>query len=502
MTRRSDTSRSEGMPRLSVLAPLAIEAAALRRGGAPVRRAGTGPDARVPDDLGDAVVIAGTCGAVTGGLAAGDLVVASEVRTVAGDRVPLPQAAPLVAALRRRGLTVHHGPVVSARRVVNGSTRDRLAADGAIAVDTESGWWLPALDGRPTAVLRAVVDTPDHGLLHPQVVTAGVAALGALRDAAPALDEWASAVGPRRVLLAGPRSFCAGVDRAIEIVEKALDRHGPPVYVRKQIVHNAHVVADLEARGAVFVDELDEVPDGALTVFSAHGVSPAVRDDAADRGLQVIDATCPLVEKVHAEARRYDRDGYDILLVGHDGHEEVEGTAGEAPAAMHVVNGPDDADHIDVRDPSRVAVLSQTTLAVDEVDSIVTRLRERFPQLAAPHADDICYATQNRQDAVRAVAAEADLVLVVGSTNSSNSRRLVEVAQREGCAAHLVDDASEVDPRWLAGAATIGLTAGASAPEALVQDLVACLAGLGDTNVAPLAVTSEDVQFTLPKQLR
>jgi 4-hydroxy-3-methylbut-2-en-1-yl diphosphate reductase len=306
----------------------------------------------------------------------------------------------------------------------------------------------------------------------------------------------------RTVLLAGPRSFCAGVDRAIAIVERALERHGSPVYVRRQIVHNLHVIRDLEARGAVFVEELDEVPDGAVTVLAAHGVTPTVRADADTRGLRVIDATCPLVAKVHSEARSFARRDYDIVLIGHADHEEVEGTLGEAPDLIQIVDGPDDVAGLQVRDADKVAYLTQTTLAVDDVADIVDALRTRFPNMTGPRADDICYATQNRQEAVRAIVGECDLVLVVGSRNSSNSNRLAEVARRMGTPAVLIEDASELDLELVAGASTIGLTAGASAPESLVEGVIVALADLGPVTVEHRPVLVEDVHFALPAEVR
>ncbi|MRH28647.1 4-hydroxy-3-methylbut-2-enyl diphosphate reductase [Microbacterium sp. SYP-A9085] len=309
--------------------------------------------------------------------------------------------------------------------------------------------------------------------------------------------------GHKRVLLAAPRGYCAGVDRAVVAVERALERFGSPVYVRKQIVHNLHVVAELEGKGAVFVDEVDEVPEGAHVVFSAHGVAPAVRDAAARRGLQAIDATCPLVTKVHSEAVRFARDGYDILLIGHAWHEEVEGTAGEAPERVTVVGSPDEADTVQVRDPSRLVWLSQTTLSVDETLQTVQRLRARFPELHDPPSDDICYATQNRQTAVTAIAADADLVIVVGSANSSNSVRLVEVALAQGArAAHRVDDAGEIRQEWLDGVATVGVTSGASVPEVLVQGVLADLAAAGYRDIHEVHTAQEDVSFALPGPLR
>ena len=306
----------------------------------------------------------------------------------------------------------------------------------------------------------------------------------------------------RTVLLAGPRSFCAGVERAIDIVERALDRYGAPVYVRRQIVHNTHVVRDLEARGARFVDELDAVPDGALVVIAAHGVAPEVHEEAHARGLRVIDATCPLVAKVHAEARRFARDGYRIVLVGHLDHEEVQGTVGEAPEAIAVVEEAGAAEQVQAADPERVAYLTQTTLAVDEVQEVVDALRARFPALTGPRADDICYATQNRQEAVRTLAAECDVMLVVGSRNSSNSNRLVEVAERFGCTARLVEDASELDDALVRDASTIGITAGASAPESLVQGVVDALAAFGPVDVVERDVVQESMRFTLPVEVR
>jgi 4-hydroxy-3-methylbut-2-enyl diphosphate reductase len=321
-----------------------------------------------------------------------------------------------------------------------------------------------------------------------------------------AADHTATGVGRstvKRVLLAAPRGYCAGVDRAVVAVEKALELHGAPVYVRKQIVHNRHVVESLEARGAVFVDETGEVPEGALVIFSAHGVSPAVHDEAARRGLRTIDATCPLVTKVHKEAVRFATDDYDILLVGHAGHEEVEGTAGEAPGHIQVVNSPDDVDGVVVRDPQQVVWLSQTTLSVDETMETVTRLRRRFPGLQDPPSDDICYATQNRQVAVKKIAPESDLVIVVGSSNSSNSVRLVEVALESGAgAAFRVDKAAEVDPVWLEGVSTVGLTSGASVPEILVQDVLTWLAERGYGDVQEVVTAEEDLMFSLPKELR
>lgn len=309
--------------------------------------------------------------------------------------------------------------------------------------------------------------------------------------------------GPKRVLLAAPRGYCAGVDRAVIAVEKALERYGSPVYVRKQIVHNIHVVTELEEKGAIFVEEVDEVPEGAHVVFSAHGVSPAVVDAAAQRGLHAIDATCPLVTKVHREAVRFARDDYEILLIGHEGHEEVEGTAGEAPDHVTIVNSPDEADTVVVKDPSKVVWLSQTTLSVDETMETVNRLRTRFPELQNPPSDDICYATQNRQVAIKKVARDADLVIVVGSANSSNSVRLVEVALEYGAkAAYRVDYAEEVRQEWLDGVQTVGVTSGASVPEVLVDEVLDALSHAGYLDVQEVRTAEEDLMFSLPKELR
>jgi 4-hydroxy-3-methylbut-2-en-1-yl diphosphate reductase len=307
----------------------------------------------------------------------------------------------------------------------------------------------------------------------------------------------------RRVLLAKPRGYCAGVDRAVQTVEVALERFGAPVYVRKQIVHNTHVVRELERQGAIFVEETEEVPEGSVVIFSAHGVAPEVRTQAKDRSLRTIDATCPLVTKVHNEARRFAAQGYDILLIGHEGHEEVIGTTGEAPDHIHLVDGPEGSESVEVRDAGKVAWLSQTTLSVDETNETVAALRERFPQLLDPPSDDICYATQNRQAAVKQIAGESDVVIVVGSRNSSNSVRLVEVALDAGArAAYLVDDAGLVDPSWLTDATTIGVTSGASVPDDLVDGVLARLAEAGFDAVEEVEAVRERMVFALPHELR
>ncbi len=306
-----------------------------------------------------------------------------------------------------------------------------------------------------------------------------------------------------KLLLAAPRGYCAGVDRAVQTVERALELYGAPVYVRKEIVHNKHVVAQLRTRGAIFVDEIDEtVPEGATTVFSAHGVSPAVHAQAAERGLSTIDATCPLVTKVHVEAKKFAAEGYTIVLIGHGGHEEVEGTMGEAPERIVLVETEDDVDALDVPDPSRVAYISQTTLSVDETRTIINRLREKFPAIVGPRTDDICYATTNRQAAVKQMAGECDLLLVIGSQNSSNSQRLVDVARECGTESHLIDNASQVDEAWLEGKRVVGISSGASAPEELVERLVAFFTDRGVDDVSEFEVVREDVRFMLPKRIR
>jgi 4-hydroxy-3-methylbut-2-en-1-yl diphosphate reductase len=494
-------------PGLLVFAPLRLEANAVRRGlreaTSRVQRTGMGATraARVakesqPGPFG-AMVVMGTAAGVAADLKPGDLVVATEVSD-GTTTVQLPGADLLAAELRRSGLSARAGKLATVPKIVRSSQRAELAVDGYLAADMESAALTGAGNGRPVAVIRAISD----GGFGPGMVGGGLAALRSLRLAAPVAERWAAACAERTVLLAGPRSFCAGVERAIEIVERALELRGAPVYVRKQIVHNTRVVADLEQRGAVFVDELDEVPDGATVVFSAHGVAPAVRSAASERGLSVIDATCPLVSKVHAEARRFAREGYTVALIGHAGHEEVEGTLGEAPESTVLVETAADVAALRPRDPEKVAYLMQTTLAVDEATDVAGALRERFPQMRAPGSDDICYATTNRQVAVRAVAADADLVLVAGSKNSSNSVRLVERSQREGTPAYLIDGATDIELSWLSGVSVVGLTAGASAPPAVVSEIITALSGLGAVTVTERVTTTESVQFGLPREVR
>ena len=525
---------------LLVLAPLRLEANAVRRGltrptshvlhtGMGATRASKSVSKSQPDPFG-AMVVMGTAAGLSDDLSPGDLVVATEVSD--GETiVTLPGADLLAAELRRAGLNARAGRLVTVQKLVKAAERARLAADGYLAADMESAALVAAArdivppagesarqararvqfadetaaaalagasGARPVAVIRAISDSG----FGPGIVGGGIAALRSLRKAAPVAEKWAAACRERTVLLAGPRSFCAGVERAIEIVERALEMRGAPVYVRKQIVHNTRVVSDLEQRGAVFVDELDEVPDGATVVFSAHGVSPAVRDDASGRGLSVIDATCPLVSKVHAEARRFAREGYTVALIGHAGHEEVEGTLGEAPSSTVLVQTAQDVAAMEVADPAKIAYLMQTTLAIDEAADVAGALRDKFPQMRAPGSDDICYATTNRQAAVRAVATEADLVLVAGSKNSSNSVRLVERSERAGTPAHLIDGATDIDLSWLSGVSVVGLTAGASAPPAVVSEIIAALSGLGTVTVTERTTTTESVQFGLPREVR
>ncbi|HKA04191.1 MAG TPA: 4-hydroxy-3-methylbut-2-enyl diphosphate reductase [Acidimicrobiales bacterium] len=499
---------------LTVAAPLRVEAWFARRGldGTIVVHIGMGPRhaARTGAMLtgsDTAVAVVGFAGALDSALRPGQVVVATEVRTSDASVAPieLPSAPPLAVALRRAGLDVVTGPVIATPRLTNGGARDTLVATGAIAVEMESPWLLEPLvragvDARRLAVVRVISDTPSHRLVSPATVTGGTRAARRLRVLGPVLEQWAAALGPRRVLAASPRSFCAGVERAITVVERALERYGRPVYVRRQIVHNTHVVRRLEAIGAVFVQELDEVPDHSTVVLAAHGVAPEVHADAERRQLFTIDATCPLVAKVHREAKRYGDEGYDIVLIGHTDHEEVIGTRGEA-ARITVVSEPEQVDALDL-DPSKVAYLTQTTLALDETAAVIDRLRERYPAIVGPRADDICYATQNRQEAVRTIAPECDLMVVVGSANSSNTNRLVEVSRRAGCPAVLVEDASELGLDVLAGARTIGLTAGASVPDELVDGVVAALSGLGSVDVEERRVVEENVQFRLPAEVR
>jgi 4-hydroxy-3-methylbut-2-enyl diphosphate reductase len=506
--RRLHSRAVRSAPDLLVVTALRSEYAALATvRGLQVERCGMGPEAanewargRSSEGV-SALALLGVAGGLDPAVESGDVVVASEVRDRRG-RVVLRGAAPLVGRLRDLGLRVHSGPVVCQPHIAGEAERAALRASGALAVDMESAAIVRAWGkATPTAVVRVVVDTAHTPLLHPATVPNGLSALLTLRRLVPALREWSALPGPRRVVLAEPRSFCAGVERAIDIVERALRRYPHPVYVRRQIVHNAHVIRDLERRGAVFVDELDQVPDGTTVVFSAHGVPASVRSEAARRGMQVVDATCPLVAKVHAEARRFNARGYSVVLIGHRGHDETEGTMGQLNSGVELVERPEDAESISPADPDRVAYLTQTTLSPDDVREVSTVLRRRFPNIATPRSDDVCYATHNRQQAVRAIATESDVVIVLGSENSSNSQRLVEVANRCGVPAYLADDATAIRPAWLRDARVVGLTAGASAPPYLVDEVIATLAELGPVETDLRTITEENVRFALPKEV-
>jgi 4-hydroxy-3-methylbut-2-enyl diphosphate reductase len=489
------------MADLTIVSPLRIEALAV--GGA-VPRIGMGQAKATASGAklaaspsSQPVALVGVAGGLDPDLRLGQLVVATEVRTVDGGIVrTLPGAEWIAHDLRHMGLDVRTGPIVSTPRIVRGAERAELAATDAVAVDMESAWLADQLPDRPVAVVRAISDTAEGGM-----VLGGMRALATLMRVRPSLERWAGAVGRHDVVLAAPRSFCAGVERAIEIVERAIERFGSPVYVRRQIVHNSHVVADLEGKGAIFVEELDEVPAGAVVVLAAHGVSPQVREEAARRGdLSVIDATCPLVTKVHHEARRFASHDYRIVLIGHEGHEEIAGTLGEAPMAL--VERPEDVAALDIDPGTEVAYLTQTTLATDETAEIVAALRDRFPDLHGPNSNDICYATQNRQDAVRGMVDLCDLLLVVGSANSSNTARLVEVARREGRRAELIEDETQLRLSWFDGVDAVGITAGASAPEFLVQRVIDSLSDLGPVAVTEHRTTEESAHFSLPQAVR
>jgi 4-hydroxy-3-methylbut-2-en-1-yl diphosphate reductase len=480
-----------------------------------------------------ALISSGVAGGVAPHVRTGDVVIATEVRGEDGSVVHCPSAPLLAAAARSLGLRVHLGPMATTSKLAVGARRRALAAEGVLAVDQESSWLGGLAQDVPFAVARVIVDDASSALISPGTIPRGRAALRQLTVLAPALEAWALAVRPlRRVLLATPRSFCAGVERAIEIVEEALVRYGAPVYVRRQIVHNVVVVADLERKGAVFVEELSEVPDGVPVVLSAHGVAPAVREEAAGRGLTVVDATCPLVAKVHTEARRALRDGNTVVFIGHPNHDESEGLLGEdpnqtadqaatragtqtisqpgaqpgnqpgattpEPPRIHLVETPEQARALKVADAGHLSYLTQTTLAEDEAAGVIEALRETFPLINEPPSSDICYATTNRQRAIREIAGQVELVLVVGSANSSNSLRLVEVARRSGARAQLIDGPEEIDPRWLAGVGSVGLTAGASAPPLLVDAVVTALAGLGRVEREEPPGIEEAYKFTLP----
>jgi 4-hydroxy-3-methylbut-2-enyl diphosphate reductase len=498
-TSRRDTTTAE----LEVLTPLRIESFAF--GGADTvigagrdraQRSGAKLAARLDEQT--AVALVGVAGGLAPELIPGDIIVASELRsTESTTSRDLPGSSLLSAEFRRARISVHHGPLVTSPRFIASSDRAELAASGALAVDMESSWVMDYLPNNPLAVVRAISDTSTRG-----PVRGGLRALGTLSQTRAPLERWAKACGEHEVILASPRSFCAGVERAIETVERALEQFGSPVYVRRQIVHNLHVVRGLERRGAIFVEELDDVPDGAVVVLAAHGVTPDVRRQGAERdSLTVIDATCPLVAKVHTEARRYAAQDYNVVLIGHGEHEEVEGTLGEAPEHITLVANVADVAELTL-DERPVAYLTQTTLATDETAEIIEALRRRYPGVTGPSTNDICYATQNRQDAVRSIAHRCDLLLVVGSANSSNTARLVEVAQREGTRAELIEDADHLELSWLSGARSIGITAGASVPDVLVHGVVSSLASLGPVHLSEERIVNETVHFALPTRVR
>jgi 4-hydroxy-3-methylbut-2-en-1-yl diphosphate reductase len=434
---------------------------------------------------------------------AGTIVVADRILAEDGSVIALLNSSAVIAAeLTARGEPVMVGPIIaSPHGITSAEWRARLAATGALAVDLQAAELLPAFSDVPLAAVRVIEDTSPDAPRRGASRFRRSDAVWQLREVGQVLNAWGQAVSRRRVLLAGPRSFCAGVERAITTVERALDRYGAPVYVRRQIVHNRHVVEELEQRGAVFVQELDEVPPGSVAVLSAHGVSPAVRTEAVARDLRVIDATCPLVSKVHNEVRRFAERGFQMVLIGHHGHDETEGTLGESDD-ITIVARPDDVERLVVRDPQKLAYLTQTTLSASDVSAIVSKLSERFPAIVGPRAADICYATQNRQDAVLAIAPECDLVLVVGSPNSSNAARLVEVTERAGCRAVLVDDETQLRMDWFRPVRTVGVTAAASSPPELVDRVVRAVRGLGATEVEARVTRTENVSFSLPMEVR
>jgi 4-hydroxy-3-methylbut-2-en-1-yl diphosphate reductase len=497
---------------LLLLVPTRREERSLSAGAAraDVVRTGVGPSGAASAVRGRAVpgryrsvAVAGMASGLRDDIAPGTVVVADRVLAEDGSVVAVLHSSALIAAeLAARGVSVLRGPVISTPDGdPSAARRASLAATGALAVDRQSAWLLDAPWNVPTAVVRVVGETPRRGRLRRGSGTDGSGASGQLRQVGLVLEAWGQLIGDRRVLLAGPRSFCAGVERAIATVERALDRYGSPVYVRRQIVHNRHVVEGLEGRGAVFVQELDEVPQGAIAVLSAHGVSPVVRAEAAARELRVIDATCPLVSKVHHEVQRFAERGFQMVLIGHPGHDETEGTLGESDD-ISIVAEPGDVERLEVRDPEKLAYLTQTTLSPSDVASVVSKLSERFPAIVGPRAADICYATQNRQDAVLAIAPECDIVLVVGSPNSSNAARLVEVSERAGCRAVLIDDETQLHLEWFGPVRTVGVTAAASSPPQLVDRVVQAVQGLGPTDVETRVTAVENITFPLPMEVR
>jgi 4-hydroxy-3-methylbut-2-enyl diphosphate reductase len=448
-----------------------------------------------------AVAVAGVAESLCDDLVPGTVVVADRVLAADGNVVAsLDSWAAIAAEFSARGLPVRVGAVASvAEWPADAAQQDALAAAGAVAIDRDTASLLDAPWDVPIAVTRVIAETIGAAPLFDQTVPLWVEPR--LGDVGSVLEEWGRTVAARNVLLAGPRSFCAGVERAISTVERALDRFGAPVYVRRQIVHNRHVVEGLEERGAVFVQELDQVPTGSVAVLSAHGVSPRVRAQAEERDLQVIDATCPLVSKVHHEVQRFSDLGFQMVLIGHPGHDETEGTLGESDD-ISIVSEPGDVDQLQVRDPEKLAYITQTTLSPSDVSSVVSRLSERFPAIVGPRAADICYATQNRQDAVVAIASDCDLMVVVGSSNSSNAARLVEVSERTGCRAVLIDDERQLRLSWFDAVRTVGVTAAASSPPELVDRVVRALRGLGPTDVEQRITRTEHVTFPLPMEVR
>jgi 4-hydroxy-3-methylbut-2-en-1-yl diphosphate reductase len=450
-----------------------------------------------------ALAVAGLASGLRDDVVPGTVVVADRVLAADGSVVAVLDSAAVIAAeLAARGARVMLGPVISTS--AGATTADRrasLVATGALAVDRQTALLLNAPWGIPAAVVRVVASNSRQRRQWWGGRAETSSAVRQLRQVGHVLDLWGQAIADRRVLLAGPRSFCAGVERAITTVERALDRYGAPVYVRRQIVHNRHVVEGLEQRGAIFVQELDEVPRGAIAVLSAHGVSPGVRAEAVKRELRVIDATCPLVSKVHHEVMRFAERGFQMVLIGHPGHDETEGTLGESDD-ISIVAEPGDVERLEVRDPQKLAYLTQTTLSPSDVSAIVTKLSERFPAIVGPRAADICYATQNRQDAVVAIAPECDFVLVVGSSNSSNAARLVEVSERAGCRAVLIDDETQLRMEWFETVRTVGVTAAASSPPQLVDRVVQAVRGLGATEVETRVTRTENVTFPLPMEVR
>lgn len=537
------TGRARENGGLLVLAPLRVEASALRRAGGArhVVVTGMGPAAaqafRDRDHAADGpVAVAGFCGSLRDGVEPGDIVVANEVRGPTGV-VTLPSAAAVSHSLRQAGLKVHVGSILSTDHVVRGSERTECAADDPLAVDMESFWLVSGVQARHdaaaarravgavgaagaagdvgtagtagaadhggqstsiaragTAVVRVVSDSPGSGFGPYGLVASGLKGLRSLTQIGGCLEAWAAAVGARTVLIAAPRSFCAGVCRAIDITEQALAESGAPLYVRREIVHNKHVVDSFRDRGVIFVRELSEVPQEQAVVFAAHGVSPAVRADAQARGLKTIDATCPLVARLHKRARMLVDQGCLVVFIGKKGHDETEGVVGEASDSIVVVEDQGDIDQLASAN-APVATLTQTTLVPHEVEGLLAGLRARFPHLKAPQTSDVCYASRNRQAAVRRVAPKCDWFLVIGSTNSSNSKRLMEEAERAGTPAALVDDESDIDLARLVGVRTLGLTAGASAPEVLIERMLAFLRSLGPLEIRELRAGVDEPDF-------